>query len=108
MDEHVQWFDYPGEARGAAGDLTALTYAWLLAAGCTQPEAESLTLAVFQRTRRPMAAWLIRLPTLVRLRVLTTTALRAHRSTPRLTSSDAGCAPAGAEVSVGESGRASA
>ena len=85
MTEHVQWFDYPGEARGSAGDLTAQTYTWLLAAGCTNLEAESITLQVFQRTRQPLAGWLIRLPTLTRLKILTTSALRAHRRIPTTT-----------------------
>lgn len=81
-NRYVQWFDYPGEPTGAAGDLTAICRHWLAALTTTAEEADLLTVRVFQRTREPLAPWLMAQPTLTRLKILTMAAVACHRRNP--------------------------
>lgn len=85
MAKYVQWFDYPGEPTGAAGDLLDITYQQIRPLTHSDIEAETLTSRVFQRTRRPLAPWLLRQPTLARLQILITSVVVTHR---RNTASD--------------------
>ena len=66
----VQWFDRPGEPRGEAGDLTGITYRWMLALTHDIAAAEHLTLDVFDRVQQPLDDWLLAQPTLTRLKIL--------------------------------------
>jgi hypothetical protein len=74
----VQWFDLPGEARGADGDLTDITYKWMLALTHDVDVAEHLTLDVFIRAQQPLDDWLLAQPTLTRLKILCGTVFVQH------------------------------
>ena len=82
MTQPVQWFDYPGEATGSEGDLTGLTYHLLRGVTTSRAEAECLTVEVFRRSQEPLADWLVRLPTVARLKVLVVQTLRSRQLSP--------------------------